>query len=61
MSFLQKSALHKHLSTSRHMPTLKDANTTEGTRVILRDGNLITVPVTAQDEAPTTQASIKLS
>jgi hypothetical protein len=46
MSFLQQSDLKKHLSTksgnisSHH----NDATPAPGSRVILRDGNLITLP-----------------
>jgi hypothetical protein len=45
MSFLQKSDLKKHLSTkAANMPHLGQAQTTDGARVVLRDGNLITLP-----------------
>jgi hypothetical protein len=46
MSFLQQSDLKKHLSTrSGNMPTHHDeAIPTEGSRVVLRDGNLVTLP-----------------
>jgi hypothetical protein len=45
MSFLQKSDLKKHLSTKAgNMTHHGQAETTEGARVILRDGNLITLP-----------------
>jgi hypothetical protein len=46
MSFLQQSDLKKHLSTrSGNMSTRhNEAIPTEGSRVILRDGNLITLP-----------------
>jgi hypothetical protein len=46
MSFLQQSDLKKHLSTrSGNMSTRHDeAMPTEGSRVILRDGNLIMLP-----------------
>ena len=51
MSFLQKSALKKHLSTgSGIMPHHNEAPPTEGSRVILRDGNLITVPPSILEE-----------
>jgi len=46
MSFLQQSDLKKHLSTrSGKMPAHPDkAIPVEGSRVILQDGNLITLP-----------------
>jgi hypothetical protein len=46
MSFLQQSDMKKHLSTkSGSKPTHRDeAIPAEGSRVILRDGNLITLP-----------------
>ena len=45
MSFLQKSDLKKHLSTrSGNMTHHNEAPPTEGSRVVLRDGNLITLP-----------------
>jgi hypothetical protein len=45
MSFLQQSDLKKHLSTkSGNMPHHNEVAPTEGSRVILRDGNLITLP-----------------
>jgi hypothetical protein len=45
MSFLQNSDLKKHLSTkSGNIPHHNEAPPTEGSRVILRDGNLITLP-----------------
>ena len=46
MSFLQQSDLKKHLSTrSRNTSNHhNEAQPTEGSRVILRDGNLITLP-----------------
>jgi hypothetical protein len=45
MSFLQKSDLKKHLSTKAgNMTHHGRAQTTEGARVVLRDGNLITLP-----------------
>jgi hypothetical protein len=44
MSFLQKSDLKKHLSTKAGNKTHGLAPITEGSRVILRDGNLITLP-----------------
>ncbi len=50
MSFLQKSDLHKHLSTSRHLPRHNEVITGEATRVILQDGNLITVSVASLEE-----------
>jgi hypothetical protein len=47
MSFLQQSDLKKHLSTrSGNMPTHhNEAVPPGGSRVILRDGNLITLPL----------------
>jgi hypothetical protein len=51
MSFLQKSDLKKHLSTaSGNMPHHNEEPPTEGSRVILRDGNLITVPLSILEE-----------
>jgi hypothetical protein len=51
MSFLQKSDLKKHLSTrSGNMPHHNEAPPTEGSRVILRDGNLITLPPSILEE-----------
>jgi hypothetical protein len=45
MSFLQNSDLKKHLSTkSGNIPHHHEAPPTEGSRVILRDGNLIVLP-----------------
>jgi hypothetical protein len=45
MSFLQKSDLKKHLSTKPGTMTHHgQAQTTDGARVVLRDGNLITLP-----------------
>jgi hypothetical protein len=46
MSFLQQSDLKKHLSTrSGNMSTHhSEAEPAGGSRVILRDGNLITLP-----------------
>jgi hypothetical protein len=45
MSFLQRSDLKKHLSTrTGDMPHRNDSQPTEDARVILRDGNLITLP-----------------
>jgi hypothetical protein len=45
MSFLQKSDLKKHLSSKAGtMNHLGQAHATEGARVVLRDGNLITLP-----------------
>ncbi len=44
MSFLQKSDLKNHLSTKAgNRAHQGQAQTTEGARVILRDGNLITL------------------
>ena len=52
MSFLQQSDLKKHLSTkSGNRATHADeAIPTEGSRVILRDGNLITLPPSTLEE-----------
>jgi hypothetical protein len=52
MSFLQQSDLKKHLSTkSGNRSTHADeAIPTEGSRVILRDGNLVTLPAPIQEE-----------
>jgi hypothetical protein len=46
MSFLQQSDLKKHLSTrsGNISPRHNEAIPAEGSRVILRDGNLITLP-----------------
>jgi len=48
MSFLQKSDLKKHLSGK--IPHHNEAPPTEGSRVILRDGNLIALPPSALKE-----------
>jgi hypothetical protein len=51
MSFLHKSDLKKHLSTkSGNIPHHNEAPPTEGSRVILRDGNLITIPPSILEE-----------
>lgn len=51
MSFLRKSDLKKHLSTgSGNLPHRNEAPPTEDSRVILRDGNLITVPASILEE-----------
>ena len=52
MSFLQQSDLKKHLSTrSGNRSTHADeAIPTDGSRVILRDGNLITLPPPTLEE-----------
>jgi hypothetical protein len=52
MSFLQQSDLKKHLSTrSSNMSTHRnEAIPTEGSRVVLRDGNLITLPPPSLEE-----------
>jgi hypothetical protein len=52
MSFLQQSDLKKHLSTkSGNRSTHADeAIPTEGSRVILRDGNLVTLPAPILEE-----------
>jgi hypothetical protein len=53
MSFLQQSDLKKHLSTkSGNMTYHNDAPRTEVPRVILRDGNLITLPPSIPEDAP---------
>jgi hypothetical protein len=45
MSFLQRSDLKKHLSTrTGDLHHRNDSQPTEDARVILRDGNLITLP-----------------
>jgi hypothetical protein len=45
MSFLQRSDLKKHLSTrTGDLPHHIESQPTEDARVILRDGNLITLP-----------------
>jgi len=53
MSFLQKSDLKKHFSTrTRDLSHPNESQPTEGARVILRDGNLITLPSSIlQEEA----------
>jgi hypothetical protein len=54
MSFLQQSDLKKHLSTkSGNKSTHADeAIPTKGSRVVLRDGNLITLPpLTLEEQA----------
>jgi hypothetical protein len=43
MSFLQKSDLKKHLS-AKNASHPNQSQPSEGSRVILRDGNLITLP-----------------
>jgi hypothetical protein len=57
MSFLQKSDLKKHLSTKAGgMLHPVESSPTAGARVILRDGNLITLPSSnLTDEAIKTQ------
>ena len=50
MSFLHKSDLHKHLSTASAVPHRNEAMPTEGSRVILQDGNLITLPPPTPEE-----------
>jgi hypothetical protein len=52
MSFLQRSDLKKHLSTkSGKASTHPDkATPVEGSRVILQDGNLITLPPPTLEE-----------
>lgn len=59
MSFLQKSALHKHLSASRHLPHHNEQTQLDGSRVVLRDGNFITVPATTVDQARIDKPTIK--
>jgi hypothetical protein len=59
MSFLQKSDLKKHFSTrSGDMTHHNEAPPTEGSRVILSDGNLITLPPTVLNEEPVETAEI---
>jgi hypothetical protein len=51
MSFLQKSDLKKHFSTkSGNMTHHNEAPPTDGSRVVLRDGNLITLPPSILEE-----------
>ena len=52
MSFLQQSDMKKHLSTrsSNKSTHQNEAIPTEGSRVILRDGNLITLPPATLEE-----------
>jgi hypothetical protein len=57
MSFLQQSDMKKHLSTrsgnrSTHQ---NEAIPTEGSRVILRDGNLVTLPPLEEKAVETTE------
>jgi hypothetical protein len=53
MSFLQQSDLKKHLSTkSSARPTHQNEAIQEGSRVILRDGNLITLPALIVKDQP---------
>jgi len=59
MSFHQKSDLKKHLSTrssdmSNHQNEGKPA---EGSRVILRDGNLITLPALEEEAVETANSN----
>jgi hypothetical protein len=52
MSFLQQSDLKKHLSTkSGNMTHHNDAPRTDVPRVILRDGNLVTLPPSNLEDA----------
>jgi hypothetical protein len=52
MSFLQRSDLKKHLSTkSGDLPRHSESQPKEAPRVILRDGNLITLPPSVKEEA----------
>jgi hypothetical protein len=52
MSFLQQSDMKKHLSTrsSNRSTHQNEAIPTEGSRVILRDGNLVTLPPATLEE-----------
>jgi hypothetical protein len=51
MSFLQQSDLKRHLSTKSGNTTHhNEAPPTEGSRVVLRDGNLITLPPSILEE-----------
>ena len=51
MSFLQRSDLKKHLSTrTGDVPHHVDSQPAEDARVILRDGNLITLPPSVSKE-----------
>jgi hypothetical protein len=52
MSFLQQSDLKKHLSTRSGKTSTHPDNAipVEGPRVILRDGNLITLPAPLPEE-----------
>jgi hypothetical protein len=50
MSFLQQSDLKKHLSTRSGSTHHDEATPAEGARVILRDGNLITLPSSNLEE-----------
>ena len=59
MSFLQKSALHKHLATSRHIPGSREHSPVEGPHTILRDGNLVSVSRQDVEEQPKGQPALK--
>jgi hypothetical protein len=59
MSFLQKSDLKKHFSTrSGKVTHNNEAPSTDGSRVILRDGNLITLPPSVLKEEPVETAEV---
>jgi hypothetical protein len=51
MSLLQRSDLKKHLSTRTFdLPHRLESQPTESPRVILRDGNLVTLPPSVVNE-----------
>jgi hypothetical protein len=51
MSFLQRSDMKKHLSTrTGDLPRHSESQPREAARVILRDGNLITLPAPVLEE-----------
>ncbi len=54
MSFLQKSDLKKHLSAKNGPSHPNPSQPSEGSRVILRDGNLFTLPaqIVKEDATP---------
>jgi hypothetical protein len=54
MIFLKKSDLKKHLSTKNGPSHPNQSQPSEGSRVILRDGNLITLPdpIVKEDATP---------
>ena len=57
MSFLQQSDLKKHISTKsgNRYTHQNDTTPTESSRVILRDGNLVTLPPLEEQAVETTK------